>query len=93
MYPTGASLYFTVLAGVRADPLGVWARVKSRVNDAIIANGGTISHHHAVGRDHAPWLREEVGDTGIRIIRELDPRGILNPGAVVAAAAQAERET
>lgn len=97
VYPTGASLYFTVLAGVRADPLGVWARVKSRANDAIIANGGTISHHHAVGRDHAPWLREEIGDTGIRIIeaikRELDPRSILNPGAVVAAAAQAERET
>ncbi|MFK3679053.1 FAD-binding oxidoreductase [Microbacterium sp. NPDC090218] len=89
IYPTGASLYFTVLAGVRSDPLGVWESVKTQVNDAIIANGGTISHHHAVGRDHAAWLGREIGDTGIRILeaikRELDPAGILNPGAVIAA--------
>lgn len=88
VYPTGASLYFTVLAGVRADPLAVWQRVKARVNDAIIAGGGTISHHHAVGRDHAAWLEQEIGDTGIRILaaikRELDPAGVLNPGAVIA---------
>ncbi|WP_337004851.1 MULTISPECIES: FAD-binding oxidoreductase [unclassified Microbacterium] len=87
IYPTGASLYFTVLAGVRSDPLGTWDPVKARVNDAIIAAGGTISHHHAVGRDHAAWLGQEIGDTGIRILaaikRELDPTGILNPGAVI----------
>ncbi|WP_244631884.1 MULTISPECIES: FAD-binding oxidoreductase [unclassified Microbacterium] len=87
IYPTGASLYFTVLAGIRAEPLGVWEAVKARVNDAIIASGGTISHHHAVGRDHADWLGQEIGDTGIRILtaikRELDPAGILNPGAVI----------
>ncbi|MGJ0388275.1 FAD-binding oxidoreductase [Microbacterium sp. CGR1] len=87
IYPTGASLYFTVLAGIRSDPLDVWALVKARVNDAIIASGGTISHHHAVGRDHAPWLEEEIGETGVRILaaikRELDPAGILNPGAVI----------
>lgn len=87
IYPTGASLYFTVLAGIRSDPLEVWRPVKARVNDAIIATGGTISHHHAVGRDHAPWLEQEIGDTGVRILaaikRELDPAGILNPGAVI----------
>ncbi|WP_297553773.1 FAD-binding oxidoreductase [Microbacterium sp.] len=87
IYPTGASLYFTVLAGIRSDPLGVWNVVKARVNDAIVASGGTISHHHAVGRDHAPWLRAEIGETGVRILRaikrELDPSGILNPGAVI----------
>ena len=87
IYPTGASLYFTVLAGIRSDPLGVWEPVKARVNDAILAAGGTISHHHAVGRDHAAWLAEEIGDTGMRILtaikRELDPVGILNPGAVI----------
>ncbi|MCZ0708532.1 FAD-binding oxidoreductase [Microbacterium paraoxydans] len=87
VYPTGASLYFTVLAGLRREPLGAWAEVKSRVNDAILANGGTISHHHAVGRDHAPWLAQEIGETGVRILtavkRELDPRGIMNPGAVL----------
>ena len=87
IYPTGASLYFTVLAGIRSDPLGVWEPVKARVNDAILAAGGTISHHHAVGRDHTAWLAEEIGDTGMRILtaikRELDPVGILNPGAVI----------
>lgn len=87
IYPTGASLYFTVLAGVRSDPLGVWEPVKARVNDAIITSGGTISHHHAVGRDHAPWLGQEIGETGVRILaaikRELDPAGVLNPGAVI----------
>lgn len=89
IYPTGASLYFTVLAGIRSDPFEVWARVKHRVGDAIMAADGTISHHHAVGRDHAPWLAEEIGETGIRILsaikRELDPSGILNPGAVIGA--------
>ncbi|MFK4730146.1 FAD-binding oxidoreductase [Agromyces mediolanus] len=87
VYPTGASLYFTVLAGIRDEPLAVWDRVKAAVNDAILAAGGTISHHHAVGRDHAPWLPDEIGDTGIRILRaikrELDPNAVLNPGAVI----------
>lgn len=95
IYPTGASLYFTVLAGIRSDPLGTWRTVKARVNDAIIAAGGTISHHHAVGRDHAPWLAAEIGDTGIRILsaikRELDPYGIMNPGAVIGARSAQER--
>lgn len=89
VYPTGASLYFTVLAGIRADPLGVWSRVKATVNDVIVATGGTISHHHAVGRDHAPWLESEIGTTGVRILRaikrELDPAGVLNPGALIPA--------
>ena len=88
VYPTGASLYFTILAGVRGDQLAIWEKVKARVNDAILETGGTISHHHAVGRDHAPWLAQEIGETGVRILsaikRELDPRGILNPGAVIA---------
>lgn len=88
VYPTGASLYFTVLANIRADPIETWAEVKAGVNDAILANGGTISHHHAVGRDHAPWLATEIGETGVRILtavkRELDPHGIMNPGAVIA---------
>lgn len=87
VYPTGASLYFTVLASIREDPLAAWSTIKARTNDAILAANGTISHHHAVGRDHAPWLQEEVGETGMRILRaikrELDPDGILNPGAVI----------
>lgn len=87
IYPTGASLYFTVLANLRSDPLGAWAEIKRRVNDSIISAGGTISHHHAVGRDHAPWLEQEIGETGVRMLaaikRELDPEWILNPGAVI----------
>ncbi|WP_292698350.1 FAD-binding oxidoreductase [Microbacterium sp. 69-10] len=87
VYPTGASLYFTVLAGIRGEQLGVWETVKHRVGDAIAAAGGTITHHHAVGRDHAPWLADEIGETGIRILRavkrELDPRGIMNPGVLI----------
>jgi len=90
IYPTGASLYFTVLAPLGTDALDAWDGVKRRAGDAIMAAGGTISHHHAVGRDHALWLGEEIGDTGIRILaavkRELDPRGIMNPGAVLGAA-------
>ncbi|WP_353113588.1 FAD-binding oxidoreductase [Microbacterium sp.] len=87
VYPTGASLYFTVLAGIRGDQLAVWDRVKHRVGDAIMAAGGTITHHHAIGRDHAPWLEDEIGETGLRILRavkaELDPAGVLNPGALI----------
>ncbi|MGQ7313595.1 FAD-binding oxidoreductase [Microbacterium arabinogalactanolyticum] len=89
VYPTGASLYFTVLAGIKGVQLGVWDTVKHRVGDAIAAAGGTITHHHAVGRDHAPWLVDEIGETGIRILRavkrELDPQGIMNPGVLVPA--------
>ncbi|MFD6699216.1 MULTISPECIES: FAD-binding oxidoreductase [unclassified Microbacterium] len=91
VYPTGASLYFTVLAPLGTDALDAWAGIKHRAGDAIMAAGGTISHHHAVGRDHSPWLADEIGQTGIRILaavkRELDPAGIMNPGAVLGAAA------
>jgi alkyldihydroxyacetonephosphate synthase len=57
------------------------------VNDAIMAAGGTISHHHGIGTDHAPWLEHEIGSAGIRMLRavqsELDPANILNPNALV----------
>ncbi|SFR83917.1 alkyldihydroxyacetonephosphate synthase [Agromyces sp. CF514] len=90
VYPTGAALYFTIIAGVRGEQLDVWHSVKSAVNDTILAGGGTISHHHGVGRDHAPWLEREVGPVGIRLLRaikaELDPAGIMNPGVLVSAA-------
>ncbi|WP_234407401.1 FAD-binding oxidoreductase [Microterricola viridarii] len=95
VYPTGAALYFTILAGVKGDALAVWGEVKSGVNDAIMTSGGTISHHHAVGRDHAPWLEREIGELGVRVLAavkaELDPAGILNPGALLAAGASEAR--
>jgi alkyldihydroxyacetonephosphate synthase len=87
VYPTGASLYFTVIAGLGTDALVPWSRVKHRVNDAIMAAGATISHHHGIGTDHAPWLEQEIGEVGVRMLRavkaELDPAGIMNPGALL----------
>ncbi|MGW6424079.1 FAD-binding oxidoreductase [Nocardia sp. NPDC055053] len=86
-YPTGASLYFTVVAKQLDDPIAQWHIAKSAVGDAIIAAGGTITHHHAVGADHRPWMSAEVGDLGVRVLRavkrELDPAGVLNPGKLV----------
>ncbi|MFF0814102.1 FAD-binding oxidoreductase [Rhodococcus sp. NPDC003318] len=86
-YPTGASLYFTVVCGQTADPLAQWAAAKRAAGDAIVAAGGTITHHHAVGRDHRPWMADEVGDLGTTVLRAvkeaLDPVGILNPGKLI----------
>ena len=56
LYPTGASLYFTVLGRRSDDPAAQWLGLKAAATDAIVAAGGTITHHHAVGRDHAPWM-------------------------------------
>ncbi|WP_280405544.1 FAD-binding oxidoreductase, partial [Nocardia brasiliensis] len=86
-YPTGASLYFTIVAKQLDDPIAQWHNAKQAVGDAIVAAGGTITHHHAVGTDHRPWLPAEIGDLGVRVLRavkaELDPAGILNPGKLV----------
>ncbi|WAC94300.1 FAD-binding oxidoreductase [Mycobacterium sp. Aquia_213] len=87
VYPTGASLYFTVVAGQRGNPIEQWQAAKKAAADAIIATGGTITHHHAVGADHRPWMRDEVGDLGVQVLRAvkttLDPAGILNPGKLI----------
>ena len=85
VYPTGASLYFTVLAAQEAgDPAAQWQRAKAAASDAIVAQGATISHHHAVGRDHTPWLGAETGALGMELLRAVrercDPAGIMNPG-------------
>jgi alkyldihydroxyacetonephosphate synthase len=87
VYPTGASLYFTVVAGQRGNPLEQWRKAKTAASDAMVRNGGTITHHHAVGADHRPWMRDEVGDLGVEVLRAvkgvLDPTGILNPGKLI----------
>ena len=90
LYPTGASLYFTFLArALDGRQLEQWDVAKTAATDAIVAAGGTITHHHAVGRDHAPWLRAEVGEAGVAALRavkaELDPAGIMNPGKLLPA--------
>lgn len=87
VYPTGASLYFTVVAGQRGDVAAQWHSAKVAACDAIVASGGTITHHHAVGADHRPWMPAEVGDLGVAVLRAvkqtLDPVGILNPGKLI----------
>jgi alkyldihydroxyacetonephosphate synthase len=90
LYPTGASLYFTFMARVaRGQEIARWAAAKQAASEAIVATGGTITHHHAVGRDHAPYLGAEVGDTGLAALRalkrELDPVGVMNPGKLLPA--------
>ncbi|WP_253941962.1 FAD-binding oxidoreductase [Nocardioides sp. zg-1230] len=87
VYETGCSLYFTVAARQAEDPLAQWQAAKAAASDAIVAAGATITHHHAVGTDHKPWLVQEIGDVGVRVLRavkdELDPTGILNPGVLI----------
>jgi alkyldihydroxyacetonephosphate synthase len=87
VYETGASLYFTVAARERDDVLAQWAAAKRAASDAIRAAGATITHHHAVGRDHLPWLADEIGPVGVEMLRavkeRLDPHGVLNPGVLI----------
>ena len=89
VYETGASLYFTLIARQReGEEIAQWQEVKRAAGEAIVAGGGTITHHHAVGRDHVPWMADEVGERGLAALRavkaELDPAGIMNPGKLIA---------
>jgi alkyldihydroxyacetonephosphate synthase len=86
-YPDGAAPYFTVLAPVaRGEEAGRWGAIKAAAGDAILAAGGTITHHHAVGRDHRPWYdrqRPEPFATALKAAKAaVDPRGLLNPGVL-----------
>ncbi|WP_245633960.1 FAD-binding oxidoreductase [Amycolatopsis jejuensis] len=86
-YETGASLYFTVLTSRDdRDPIGQWQRAKAAACEAITGIG-TITHHHAVGVDHAPYLEAEIGRIGVDVLRAaksaVDPTGILNPGKLL----------
>ena len=84
IYETGCSLYFTVAVPEADDPLAQWQAAKAAASDAMIAAGATITHHHAVGTDHKPWLAREIGAVGVGILRavkaELDPTGHPQPG-------------
>ncbi len=88
LYPAGASLYFTFMAAQqRGQELEQWRAAKTAASDAIVAASGTITHHHAIGIDHAPWVAREVGETGVELLRaakaRLDPRGVMNPGKLL----------
>ena len=87
-YPTGASLYVTVLADLDDElPIQQWLTAKRAATDALLGAGGTLTHHHAVGADHRPWMEREVGPLGIEVLRavkqRLDPTGICNPGVLL----------
>lgn len=86
-YETGASLYFTVLVPrADEDPESQWRQAKAAACEAI-GPLGTITHHHAVGVDHAPYLPAEIGALGVEVLtavkHTLDPDGVLNPGKLL----------
>jgi alkyldihydroxyacetonephosphate synthase len=87
-YADGASLYFTFISRARRGAeVEQWAAVKRAACEAIVAHGGTITHHHAVGRDHARYMEPEVGAGGLEVLRavkeQLDPAGVMNPGKLL----------
>ncbi len=87
-YPDGVAPYFTVLApAIRGGEVEQWDEIKAAVSEALIDGGGTITHHHAVGRDHRPWYdrqRPAPFAAALRAIKaELDPAAILNPGVLL----------
>lgn len=91
VYRQGCSIYSTFVYRAAGDAdanLERWRRLKTRVSETIVAHGGTISHQHGVGVDHAPYLAAEKGALGMDLIRamvrELDPEGIMNPGKLFA---------
>jgi alkyldihydroxyacetonephosphate synthase len=87
-YPDGASLYFTILYPVEAGrEIEQWRAIKRDATDAIVAAGGTLSHHHGVGVDHQAWMAREKGTLGVEALRAVkravDPRGVMNPGKLL----------
>lgn len=88
VYPDGPALYYTILAPARrGEELEQWAQIKRSASDAVMAAGGTITHHHAVGREHRRWYdrqRPEPFATALRAAKAaLDPTGALNPGVLL----------
>jgi alkyldihydroxyacetonephosphate synthase len=88
VYPDGPAPYFTVLApAIRGGEVEQWDEIKAAASEALIENGGTITHHHAVGRDHRPWYDQQRPPAFAAALRaakkELDPSGMLNPGVLI----------
>ena len=88
VYVDGAAPYFTVFAPARrGSELAQWAEIKAAASEAVLAAGGTITHHHAVGRDHRQWYDEQrpgVFATAFGAAKQaLDPSGIMNPGVLL----------
>ena len=90
VYRDGASLYFTFIGAARpGGEIEQWRAIKRAACEAIVVTGGTITHHHAVGTDHAPFMESEIGELGLETLRaikaRLDPAGIMNPGKLIGA--------
>jgi alkyldihydroxyacetonephosphate synthase len=88
VYPDGPAPYFTVLApAVRGGEVEQWDEIKAAASETVIDGGGTITHHHAVGRDHRPWYDRQRPDPFAEALRAakraVDPAGILNPGVLI----------
>jgi alkyldihydroxyacetonephosphate synthase len=88
VYPDGPAPYYTFIAPGRAGAeLEQWAKIKAAASEALLASGGTISHHHAVGRLHRPWYEKERSPLFAAALEaakdKLDPSGILNPGCLL----------
>jgi len=88
LYPDGPAPYFTVMApAVRGGEVEQWDEIKAAASEAVIEGGGTITHHHAVGRDHRPWYdrqRPPPFAAALRAVKaELDPQAVLNPGVLI----------
>lgn len=87
VYETGCSLYFTVVTKAAEDSLSQWLQAKTAACEAITSVHASITHHHAVGTDHQPWLVDEIGDLGVDVLKAVkavaDPNGILNPGVLI----------
>ncbi len=88
VYPDGPAPYYTFLGALRlGDEVAQWRAIKTAASDALAAAGGTITHHHAVGRTHRPWYDRERPPLFAAALaaakRELDPAGICNPGVLI----------
>ncbi len=88
VYADGPAVYFTAIAPARrGEEVAQWAAVKAAVSEAILAEGGTITHHHAVGRDHRPWYDRQRPDPFAAALAgakaAVDPGGVMNPGVLI----------
>ena len=88
MYPDGPAPYFTFLGkATRGGELEQWAQLKQAASDALARCGGTITHHHAVGRVHRRWYERDrpalFGEVLTAVKRTWDPAGLLNPGVLL----------
>jgi alkyldihydroxyacetonephosphate synthase len=88
VYPDGPAPYYTVLAPAqRGEEVEQWAAIKAAVSEVIVAEGATITHHHAVGRDHRPWYDRQRPEPFAAALRgakaAVDPQAVMNPGVLV----------